>query len=212
MVERIDDLDEPSYFCPKVQFSKEDKLRVKDIQMIINSRGTYKVYLTYIDGESNAIPIISFRIIMTFSHSKCVRVPVYLGEGDQEIVQLPKNGALPKNHWIKFKIKSGGSKPTFIRVFAQYYIKKSDISLKIEIFKIKKRNQLNDTMDSLSMKQDDVEFFERYIFADMDNLTIFGESYPSHTLEPLAEFQMLDYRNDFFDGIEPSRLNFLPKG
>jgi hypothetical protein len=212
MVERLDDSNEPSYFCPKVHFNKEDKVRTKPLQMIINSRGTYKVYLTYIGEDSSAIPIISFRVIMTFSHSKCVRVPVYLGEGDQEIVQLPKNGALPKNHWIKFRVKSGGSGPTFIRVFAQYYVKKHDLTVKIEIFKAKKKNRLNDTKESFSLvdDQENVEYFERYILADMDELTVIAETYPNHIIEPLAEFQMLEYRNDFFDGIEPSWLNFLP--
>ena len=179
--------------------------------MIINSRGTYKVYLTYIDENSNAIPILSFRIIMKFSHSKCVRVPVYIGEGDQEVIQLPKNGVLPKDHWVKFRVKSGGSKPTFIRVFVNYYVKELDLNIKIELFKTKKKARLNDTKESISMKNDDdVEYFERYIFSTMENLTVVAESYPDHTLQPLGEFQILEYRNDFFDGIEPSWLNFLP--
>jgi len=40
----------------------------------------------------------------------------------------------------------------------------------------------------------------------MDNITIMGESYPSHRLEPLAEFKIIPYRNDYFDGMEQTWL------
>ncbi len=76
------------------------------------------MYLNMLNSVGEASPLLSFRLVMNFNTSKCIKVPVYLGEGDQEVVILPKNGLLPKNHWVKFKVKSGGGCQSLIRVFA----------------------------------------------------------------------------------------------
>ena len=138
--------------------------------MVFHKSGTYKVYLVILIHSQPAKPIISFKVKINIDSSKPISVPQYLGEGDQEIVQLPKNGILPKNKWVRFRVKSGGSRPRFIRVFAQYFIKENGLIMKIELFEVKGKNlaQLNDTYKQGSFRElpeedEEVTYFERHI-------------------------------------------------
>ena len=81
--------------------------------------------------------------------------------------------------------------------------------LKKEIYKSKKKIRLNDTRESFTeIIDENVEFFERDIFMKYDELKIVAEHFPTYKQETLALFEIMDYRKDFFDGIEPSWLFF----
>lgn len=62
LVENLSDTLTKRYFCPSVTFSEDEICTEKEINLIIKTPGSYKVYLVWKDREGGNIPIISFKI------------------------------------------------------------------------------------------------------------------------------------------------------
>ena len=75
MVEMLDGHKGRKYLCPKTHFFESDKKRSKEIQLIINKSGIYKVYLCYANEDDTYTPVVSFKIKMQFDYTRCIRVP-----------------------------------------------------------------------------------------------------------------------------------------
>ena len=162
----IENLSEPlnkKYFCPIIQIDRMSVGKVQDIIMIIKKSGTYNIYLVWQDEDNQNIPILSFKKRFFFGESKFYSVPEYFIPNQQIVIQ-PKNGILPIQKYVQFKVE----KSIYIRVFVVFF---DDHEEKVEVF-------------------DKEEYFDRRVFIKGRRILLVGET-DEFTLEGIAEYEGL---------------------
>ena len=106
---------------------------------------------------------MSFRKQFLFRESKFYSVPEYFIPNQQIVIQ-PKNGILPVQKYVQFKVE----KSIFIRVFVVFF---DDHEEKIEVF-------------------DKDEFFDRRVYIKGRRILLVGET-KDFVLEGIAEYEGL---------------------